>query len=139
MKYHGIRNVKMAFQIALIMLASALLFTPQNARAALKVVNLSGQIQTVSFKQAGAVVTKQIADGQSVVFLGGHGWLSIDVSKQTSNRATAKPRILSEFLGDASTTNRDSHIPATRSDVFVIWPGARLLFQYRRQVNGGGS
>lgn len=121
----------------IIAIGVAALWVPNPAWAILKVVNLSNESQRVIYTQVGDEVVKEIAPGESVYFYGSEGLLAIDVKQQQTKASHAKAGALSEILGDVAASNRTSGIPATRNDVFVIWPDGRLLFQYRTRPNGG--
>lgn len=124
-------------KLSVTMLAAIYLLVPQAALALIKVVNNSKEEQSVSYSHAGTTTTKTLQVGDVVFFQGNDGLLSIDVSKQTIKATNAEPGAVSGYLGDISANNRTSGIPASRGDVFMIWPDGRLIFQQRRRANGG--
>jgi hypothetical protein len=109
-----------------------LLATP--ALAAVKISNLSGYPQRVSYESAGTVQTKVIAPNNTAYFHGSEGMLSIDVASQQVKATAATPGLLSRALGNLTANNRNSMIPTATNDSFVIWPDGRLLLQRRRET-----
>ncbi|MFZ4125064.1 MAG: hypothetical protein ACOYJ2_03210 [Rickettsiales bacterium] len=102
------------------------------AFAWVKVTNLSGQPQSVTYSVAGSDVTKVIAPNMTEHFMGTEGMLALNGAQAIAKAQSAKPGPAGALLGDVVASNRTSRIPAENDSSFVIWPDGRLLLQTRK-------
>jgi hypothetical protein len=113
------------------MMGAAMVLASMPAHAWVKVTNLSGQPQSVTYSSAGNHETQIIAPDATEYFRGVEGMLAINGAQAIEKAQRAKSGVLSEALGDVAATNRASRIPTEEGDVFVIWPDGRMLLQKR--------
>lgn len=116
-------------------LSAALLLASAPANAFIKVTNLSGTPQSVSFSVAGSDTTRVVAANETMHFIGLDGMLALNDPSTIARAKTATPGPAGKLLGDLVASNRTSRIPARDGDIFVIWPDGRMIIQ-RRNASG---
>jgi hypothetical protein len=109
-----------------------LMATP--AFAWVKVTNLSGKPQRVTFSMSGGDITRVVAPDRTEMFVGTEGMLALNDPATIAQAKAAKPGPAGALLGDVVAANRTSRIPTTNGDTFVIWPDGRMLIQSSRAL-----
>ena len=115
----------------LVMISMTALLVSTPAHAWVRVTNLSGEPQSVSFASGGSNTTQVIMHNRSSTFLGSEGMLALNDPKTIAKAQNAQPGIAGKLLGDLVASNRTSGIPTEDGDSYVVWPDGRLLSQKR--------
>jgi hypothetical protein len=124
----------------ILLLVAAVVTGASDAFAFVRVVNLSGQPQTVAFWFAGTNTVRTIAPNETAFFRGSEGMLSLVIPEDIARASAAEPGIGGRVFGDVIASNRTSRIPASNGDTFAIWQDGRLLIQRRGVgVSRGGK
>ena len=120
------------------MILGAVLLVATPAHAWVKVTNLSGVPQSITYSGAGTDTVYVIAPNATQYITGSNGFLALNDPATIAKAKAAKPGPLGEVLGDVVAANRTSRIPAKNDSQFVIWPDGRLMIQ-RHKSTGGTS
>jgi|GEM_PF-3533819 len=118
-----------------VMMGMAALLVSMPAHAWVRVTNLSGTPQSVTYSTAGTDTRKVIAHYETITFVGNEGMLSLNDPATIAKAQNAEPGVGGKVLGDIIGSNRTSRIPAVNGDRYVIWPDGRLLIQKRLGSN----
>ena len=103
---------------------------------AMKVTNLDTVAHKIELVASGSTLTRSIAPNETTYFSGdSDGQLSL-LTAPTASEAKAGEVASQGMLANVIGVRRNTNIPATMRDDYVIWPGGELVLQRRRLYMG---